>query len=54
MITSCIAYLPTADKKIEGQIVNPSGKHHPAIREKQHDTTEGAESTLMATPVGEG
>ena len=53
MITPCIAYLPATDKKIEGQIVDPSGEHEPVVSEKQHDTAERTESTLVAAPVGE-
>jgi hypothetical protein len=45
--------LPATDKKIEGQIVDPSGEDEPVVSEKQHDGTERIESALVAAPVGE-
>ena len=52
-ITPCIPYLPATDEKIEGQVVDPSGQDEPVVGEKQHNSTERIESTLVAAPVGE-
>ena len=48
-----IAHLPTPNKKIESQIMNPSRKHQPPVGEQQHDVAKRVESSPMPTPVGE-
>ena len=53
VITPRIPHLPTPNKKIEGQIVNPSREHQPPVREQQHDVAKRVESSPMPTPVGE-
>ena len=53
MIPSRISHFPATDEKIEGQVVDPSGEDEPVVGEKQHDSTERIESTLVAAPMGE-
>jgi hypothetical protein len=46
-----IPHLPATDKKIERQIMDPSGKHQPTVSEQQHDVAERVESSPMAAPM---
>ena len=47
-----IADLPTANKEIESQVVNPSGEEQRGVLEKQGDILKGSKSALGTGDFG--
>src|SRR5579871_6045544 len=47
-----IAYLPAAYKKIEGEVVDPTGEKQPIVGEQRMNLRERTEASCTLTPIG--